>query len=163
MASPQGMVPIGRGPSTASLRRDVGIADAREGGVVHGGPPLGWLLIINVTIIPVPNEPPADPEIRKVVAKLQNGCTVGVTGMKAEHLKEWLCGIRREEAEESAEEAGDCWRLFGNLGERHHANSDELGGNRAPPKRGGGVTMVLACLTLCGRSLRRLRWLNGLP
>jgi hypothetical protein len=25
-----------------------------------------------------------------------------------------------------------------NLGERHHANSDELGGNRAPPKKGGG-------------------------
>ncbi len=35
--------------------------------------------------------------------------------MKAEHLKEWLCGIRGEEAEESTEEAGDCWRLFVSL------------------------------------------------
>jgi hypothetical protein len=32
--------------------------------------------------------------------------------MKAEHLKKWLRSIRREEAEESAEGAGDCWRLF---------------------------------------------------
>ncbi len=32
--------------------------------------------------------------------------------MKAEHLKEWLCGIRCEETEESTGGAGDCWRLF---------------------------------------------------
>ena len=70
-------------------------------------PPMGWLLPINVTPIPVPDEPPMDSEIRKVMAKLRNGCRAGVTGMKVEHLKEWLCRIGREEAEECAKGAGD--------------------------------------------------------
>ncbi len=65
-------------------------------------PPMGWSLPINVTPIAVPDEPLADPEIREVVAKLQNRRAAGAMGMKAEHLKEWLCGIRREETEESA-------------------------------------------------------------
>ncbi len=75
-------------------------------------PLVGWLLLINITPIPVPDKPPTDPEIQEVVAKLQNGRAVGATGMKAEHLKEWLQGIRREETEKSAEGAGDHWRLF---------------------------------------------------
>jgi hypothetical protein len=74
--------------------------------------PPGWLLPINVTPIPVPDDTPMDHEIRKVVAKLRNGCTAGATGMRAEHLKEWLRGIRHEEAEDGEEDAGDCWRLF---------------------------------------------------
>ncbi len=78
-------------------------------------PPLGWLLPINVTPIPVPDKPPMDLEIRKVVTKQQNGRVVGVMGMKAEHLKEWLRGIRHEEVEESVEAAEDCWRLFVSL------------------------------------------------
>jgi hypothetical protein len=98
---------ISGGPSTKSLPRDVVIADGREGGVVHGVSPLGWLLPINVTPIPVPDEPPTDPEIWEVVEKLQNGCAASAMGMKAEHLKEWLCSIRCEEAEESTEGAGD--------------------------------------------------------
>jgi hypothetical protein len=75
-------------------------------------PPVGWSLPINITPIPVPDEPSTDPEIREVVAKLQNGCPAGVMGMKAKYLKEWLRRIRREETEESMEGAGDCWRLF---------------------------------------------------
>ena len=70
---------------------------------------------INVTPIPVPVEPPADPEIREVVAKLCNGCTAGAMGIKAEHLKEWLCSIKHEEAEASMEGAGDRWRRFVSL------------------------------------------------
>jgi hypothetical protein len=38
-----------------------------------------------------------------------------MTGMKTEHLEEWLCCIKREEAEASIEVAGDCWRLFVSL------------------------------------------------
>jgi hypothetical protein len=49
-----------------------------------------------------------DLEIWEVVEKLRNGCAAGATGMKAEHLKEWLCGIKREEAEASMEGVGDC-------------------------------------------------------
>jgi hypothetical protein len=32
-----------------------------------------------------------------------------------EHLKEWLCGVRREEAEDGVEGAGERWRLFVSL------------------------------------------------
>ncbi len=67
---------------------------------------------INVTPIPVPDNTLTDPEIWEVVAKLQNGHAAGATGMKAEHLKEWLHGIRHEEAEDGLEGAGDHWRLF---------------------------------------------------
>ncbi len=70
-------------------------------------PPMGWSLPINITPIPVPDEPLMDPEIWEVVAKLQNICAAGMMGMKAKHLKDWLCGIRPEETEESAEGAGD--------------------------------------------------------
>jgi hypothetical protein len=66
----QGVVSIGGGPRTKSLPGDVGIADGRESGVVCGTPPMGWLLPINATPIPVPDEPPMDTEIWKVVAKL---------------------------------------------------------------------------------------------
>jgi hypothetical protein len=108
MASSQGVVSIGGGLSTKSLPRDVGITDSKEGGVIHSGPPPpGWLLPINVTSIPVPDNPPMDQEIWQVVAKLPNGCAAGATWMKAEHLKDWLCGIKREEVEASVERAGD--------------------------------------------------------
>ncbi len=46
-------------------------------------------------------------QIWEVVAKLWNGRAVGATGMKVEHLKEWLCSVRREEAEDGVEGAGD--------------------------------------------------------
>jgi hypothetical protein len=77
--------------------------------------PPGWLMPINVDPIPVPDSPPMDHKIQEVVAKLWNGRTVGATGMKAEHLKEWLHGVRCEEAEDGVEGAGDCWRLFVSL------------------------------------------------
>jgi hypothetical protein len=46
-------------------------------------PPMGWLLPINVTPIPVPDKPLTDPEIREVVAKLRNGRAASAMGMKA--------------------------------------------------------------------------------
>jgi hypothetical protein len=90
MVSPQEVVSIGRGPSTECLPRDIGIADGREGGIVHGAPPPpGWSLPINVIPIPVPDDPPMEQEIWEVVEKLRNGCAAGVTGMKAENLTLW--------------------------------------------------------------------------
>jgi hypothetical protein len=65
-----------------------------------------------LTPIPVPDGTPTNHEIREVVGKLQNGCAAGATGMQADHLKEWLRGIQREEAADGVEEAGDRWRLF---------------------------------------------------
>jgi hypothetical protein len=77
--------------------------------------PPGWSLPINLTPIPVPDDTPTDHKIREVVAKLRNGRAAGATGMRAEHLKEWLHGIQREEAEDGEEDAGDRWRLFVSL------------------------------------------------
>jgi hypothetical protein len=75
-------------------------------------PPPGWSMPINVTPIPVPDGTPTDHEIWEVVGKLRNGRAAGATGMQAEHLKEWLRGIKREEAADGVEGAGDCWRLL---------------------------------------------------
>ncbi len=69
-------------------------------------PPRGWLLPINITLTPVPDGPPMDLEIREVVGKLKNSCTAAAAGMKVEHLKEWLGGIKHEEAEDGVRGAG---------------------------------------------------------
>ena len=48
-----------------------------------------------------------------VVGKLRNGRAAGATGMKAEHLKEWLADVKREEQEEGGVDGlGDRWRSF---------------------------------------------------
>ncbi len=48
-----------------------------------------------------------------VVGQLQNGRAAGATGMKAEHLKEWLANITLEEREDGRVEGlGDRWRSF---------------------------------------------------
>ena len=46
------------------------------------------------------------------MGNLRNGCAAGATGMKAEHLKEWLADMKREEAEDGVEGIGDRWRSF---------------------------------------------------
>ncbi len=48
-----------------------------------------------------------------VVGQLRNGRAAGMTGMKAEHLKEWLADITLEERVEGGVEGlGDRWRSF---------------------------------------------------
>jgi hypothetical protein len=74
--------------------------------------PPGWEMRINVTPTAVHNKPPMDQEIRGVVGQLRNGRAAGAMGMKAEHLKEWLRGIKHEESENGVAGEGDCWRLF---------------------------------------------------
>ena len=46
------------------------------------------------------------------MGKLRNGRVAGATGMKAEHLKEWLADMKHEEAEDGVEGIWDCWRSF---------------------------------------------------
>jgi hypothetical protein len=69
-------------------------------------------MCINVTPTAVHDKPPMDQEIRGVVGQLRNGCAADATGMKAEHLKEWLHVIMHEESENRVAGEGDCWRLF---------------------------------------------------
>jgi hypothetical protein len=111
---------------------------------------------INVDHIPVPDGPPMDHEIQKVVAKLQNGRAGGATGMKVEHLKEWLCGVICEEAEDGVEGAGDRWRLFVSLIQATWESGT------VPTQmnwvvivllpKWGGITVVVDYLTPCGKS-----------
>jgi hypothetical protein len=75
--------------------------------------PLGWLLPINIDPAPIPDVVPMDAELQMVVGHLRNGRVAGTTGMKAEHLKEWLANVKRKEREDGGVEGlGDCWQLF---------------------------------------------------
>ncbi len=67
---------------------------------------------INVSPSDVPDEAPLDSEPKMVVGQLPNGPAAGATGMKAEHLKEWLGDIKREETEDAVDGLGDCCWLF---------------------------------------------------
>ncbi len=75
-------------------------------------PPPGWAMRFNVDPAPVPDAAPTDSELRAVVGQLRNGRAAGATGLKAEHIKEWLRDMKREEAEDGVEEIGDRWRMF---------------------------------------------------
>ncbi len=67
---------------------------------------------LNVDPTAIPDAAQTDSELRAVVGKLRNGRAAGAAGMKAEHLKEWLAGMKRKEAEDGVEGIGDCWRAF---------------------------------------------------
>jgi hypothetical protein len=74
----------------------------------------GDLLPINVTPVVINDDVPMDGKLRQVASKLTNGRAAGASGMRAEHVKEWLNGMRREEDPEGhgVDGAGDYWRLF---------------------------------------------------
>jgi hypothetical protein len=61
-------------------------------------------LPIRVDPAPVNDAAPMDGELRMVVGQLRNGHAAGVTGIKAEHLKEWLADVKREEREDGGVE-----------------------------------------------------------
>jgi hypothetical protein len=71
-------------------------------------------LPINVTPVVINNNVPTDSKLRQVAGKLTNGQAAGASGMRAEHVKEWLHGVRWEEDPEGhgVNGAGDSWRLF---------------------------------------------------
>ncbi len=60
------------------------------------------------------NDVPTNGELRQVAGKLTNGQAAGASGMRAEHVKEWLDGVQQEEDPKGhgVDEAGDNWRLF---------------------------------------------------
>ncbi len=70
-------------------------------------PPPGWAMRFIVDPSDVPDAAPMDSELRAVVGNLRNGRAAGVTGMKAEHLKEWLADMKHKEAEDGVEGIGD--------------------------------------------------------
>ncbi len=68
----------------------------------------------NVTPIKINNDVPSDSELCGVIGKLTDGQAVGASGMRAEHVKEWLHGVQWEEDPkgQGAEGTGDSWCLF---------------------------------------------------
>jgi hypothetical protein len=50
-------------------------------------------LPVNVPPVMICNDVPSDDEIRHAMANLSNGRAPGASGMHAEHVKAWLCGI----------------------------------------------------------------------
>ncbi len=75
----------------------------------------GYLLPINVERIEINDDVPFDREIWLAAGKLSNGQAAGASGMRAEHFKEWLQGIKREEdptGQGGVPGNGDNWRLF---------------------------------------------------
>jgi hypothetical protein len=77
--------------------------------------PPGEPLPININPTPIPDGVPTDSEVRDAVGELTNGRSGGASKIRAEHMKEWLQGIRREEDPKTAignQGAGDAWRLL---------------------------------------------------
>jgi hypothetical protein len=58
--------------------------------------PPGEPLPINITPVPIPESAPTDSEVRNAAGELSNERSGGALKMRAEHVKEWLQGIRRE-------------------------------------------------------------------
>ncbi len=78
----------------------------------------GYPLSINVERIEINNDVPLDKEICLAAGKLSNGRAGGASEMRAEHVKEWFWGIKREEdpaGQGGVPSNGDNWRLFAQL------------------------------------------------
>jgi hypothetical protein len=115
MVTSQGVVSFGGGPSPKSLPRNAGQTDGRKDKVVHSGAPPGAGAAHQCQPNCCSWWPPKVLEIREVVAKLWNGRVADAMGMKAEHLKGWLCYVKCEEAVDGKEGAGSRWRLYVSL------------------------------------------------
>ena len=76
----------------------------------HGEP-----LPINIAPALIPDGVPTDSEVWDAVRELTNGHSGGASKMRAEHMKEWLQGIQREEDPKQCignRRAGGAWRLL---------------------------------------------------
>ena len=61
---------------------------------------------------------PTEGELREAVTKMSHGRCGGASGIRAEHMQEWLRGAKREENPKTAgdnEGGGDTWREFTRL------------------------------------------------
>jgi hypothetical protein len=75
----------------------------------------GEPLPINIDPLPVDDGTPTDSEVRAAAQDLTNGRAGGASGMRAEDVKAWLQGIKREEDLETGPAnvgVGSHWRLF---------------------------------------------------
>ena len=73
--------------------------------------PQGDPIPINVEPFDIEDLVPEDTKLRGVATGLGNSRPEGSGGIRAEHIKVWLRGIREDE-EDDNEGAGDLWRKF---------------------------------------------------
>jgi hypothetical protein len=69
----------------------------------------------NGTPFDIRDNEPTDRELRAAVMEMSNGRCGGASGIKAEHIKAWLRGAKKEEDPETSGEnagAGMTWRKF---------------------------------------------------
>ncbi len=74
-------------------------------------------LPINYGPIEINDDAPSDKEIRLATSKLLNGRAAGASKMHAEHVKDWLWSVHREEDVKGqwAPGNGDNWQRFVHL------------------------------------------------
>ena len=92
------------------------------------------------TSFDVMDDTPSDGEVRVAVAELTNGRSAGASRMRAEHLMDWLQGMREEEDPDSGAlnaTAGDKWRALLQLVQ---AMWDE---GKIPPQLGWVITVFI--------------------
>jgi hypothetical protein len=96
------------------------------------------LIHVGENLFDVQDDTPTNGEIRTAVLELSNGRGAGASRMRAEHLKGWLQGMRKEEESEGANTtAGDKWHAFTKLVQTVW---DE---GRIPPQLGWVITILL--------------------
>ena len=69
----------------------------------------------NGTPFGIDDNPPSDEELRIAVSQLSHGRCGGASGIRAEHIKAWLRGAKKEEDPENGANhngAGKSWREF---------------------------------------------------
>ncbi len=69
----------------------------------------------NGTPFQIDDNPPSEGELRTVVSQLSHGRCGGASGIRAEHIKAWLRGAKKEEDPDTAATnigAGKSWREF---------------------------------------------------
>jgi hypothetical protein len=77
--------------------------------------PKGEPLPINIAPISIPDGTPTDLEVWDAARDLTNRCSSGTSKMRAEHIKEWLQGIQKEEDLQQNmgnHGVGDSWCLL---------------------------------------------------
>jgi hypothetical protein len=69
----------------------------------------------NWTPFEIDDEPPSEGELRTAVSQLSHGRCGGASGIRAEHIKVWLCGVKKAEDPENGSNhvrEGKTWAKF---------------------------------------------------
>jgi hypothetical protein len=98
----------------------------------------GLPIHVGENLFDVQDDTPTDGKIRTAVSELSYGRSAGASQMRAEHLKDWLQGMREEEESEGANTtSGDKWRALTKLVQMVWNEG------RIPPQLGWVITVLV--------------------